>query len=112
MFVGTGKNSYSPKVKTKTIKNRPSSSFKKVTFYGIIAGTVIGIPVYNTTYNYISNLPTSNNYITVKESKKGIDDRKEHDSSKYKKYLVERCGLTEEEADKRIEKEEELGRWR
>lgn len=97
--------------RTKTIKNKPSLSFKRASFYGLIAGVVLGIPAYKTTYNYTSNLPVSTNYITVGESKRGITERKDHDNSKYRRYLIEGRGFTEEEADKRIAREEETGRW-
>lgn len=70
---------------------------------------LLGIPTGIISYNYADNLPLSHNYITIEEAKKGITDRKDHDSSKYKKYLIERCGLTEE--DERIKREEEARIW-
>lgn len=93
------------------IKNRPKKSLKRTIFYGIIAGVVLGIPTGFISYYYADNLPSSHNYITVEEDRRGITDRKNHDSSKYKKYLIEKYGLTEEEADERIKREEEEGKW-
>ncbi len=93
------------------IKNKPKKSLKRTVFYGIIAGLIIGVPAGNIVNNYAKNLPSSHNYITVEEAKKGITDRKDHDSSKYKKYLMERFDLTEEEAEERIQREEEEGKW-
>ena len=53
----------------------------------------------------------ANSPITVEEARKGITDRKDHDSSSYKKYLMKKFDLTEEEAEERIQKEEEEGKW-
>ena len=93
------------------IKDKPKKSFKKTAFYGIIAGVILGIPAGNIAYNYVKEMPSAHNYITVEEAKKGITDRKDHDNSKYKKYLMEKYDLTAEEADERIKSEEEQGKW-
>ena len=93
------------------IKDKPKKSFKKTAFYGIIAGVILGVPAGNIAYNYVKEIPSSHNYITVEEAKKGITDRKDHDNSKYKKYLMEKYDLTAEEADERIKREEEQGKW-
>ena len=93
------------------IKNKPKKSLKRTAFYGIIAGVIVGVPAGNIMYNYAKNLPSSHNYITVEEARKGITDRKDHDSSKYKKYLMEKFDLTEKEAEERIQREEEEGKW-
>lgn len=93
------------------VKSKPKKTLKRTAFYGIIAGVVLGIPAGNVAYNYVKNLPSSHNYITVEEARKGITDRKDHDSSKYKKYLMEKFDLTEEQAEERIRREEEEGRW-
>ena len=93
------------------IKNRPNKFSTKTFFYGVIAGVIIGIPAGSIAYNSVKNLPSSHNYITVEEARKGITDRKDHDSSSYKKYLMKKFDLTEEEAEERIQKEEEEGKW-
>ena len=93
------------------IKDKPKKSFKKTAFYGIIAGVILGVPAGNIAYNYVKEMPSAHNYITVEEAKKGITDRKDHDNSKYKKYLMEKYDLTAEEADERIKREEEEGKW-
>lgn len=95
----------------KKIKQKPKKYLKKTAFYGIIAGTILGVPLGIGAYKYTSNIPSPYNYITVQEKRKGITDRKDHDSSNYKKYLMKKCGLTESEAEKRIKEEEEEGRW-
>ncbi len=95
----------------KKIKDKPKKHLGRTAFYGVIAGVILGIPAQKIAYHYVENLPSSHNYITIEESRKGITDRKDHDSSKYKKYLMERFDLTEEEAEERIQKEEEEGKW-
>lgn len=101
----------SKKENKKKLKNKPKKSAKGTAFYGIIAGVILGVPVGYISYDYAKNLPSSHNYITIEESKKGITDRKDHDSSKYKKYLMKKYNLTEEEAEAIIQKEEEEGKW-
>ena len=93
------------------IKGEPKKSFGKMAFHGMIAGLILGVPVGIGAYKFAYNLPSSNNYITVKEAKKGITDRKDHDSSNYKKYLMKTYGLSESEADEKIEQEEKERRW-
>lgn len=100
-----------PLTSKQKIKNKPKKHSSKVAFYGIIAGIAIGIPVGKMTYDHTRNLPSSHNYITVNEHKNGIVDRKEHDSTNYKKYIMKNYGLSEEEAEERIQREEEQGRW-
>jgi len=96
--------------KTK-IKNKSKKFSKRTVFYGIIAGVILGIPAGNIAYNYVNEMPSSHNYITIEEARKGITDRKDHDSSKYKKYLMKKFDLTEEQAEERIRREEEEGKW-
>ena len=99
------------KSKKPKIKDKPKKSYKKAAFYGIIAGVILGVPAGNIAYNYVKEMPSAHNYITVEEAKKGITDRKDHDNSKYKKYLMEKYDLTAEQADERIKREEEEGKW-
>ena len=91
-------------------QKRNTKRFRQNSSKGI-SGVILGIPVGSIAYNYAKNLPSSHNYITVEEAKKGITNRKDHDSSKYKKYLMERFDLTEEEAEERIQREEEGRKW-
>lgn len=105
------KNSSEKTEKKQKIKDKPKKFLKRTVFNGIIAGVILGIPAGTVAYNYANNLPSSHNYITVGESRKGITDRKDHDSSNYKKYLIEKYNLTEEQADEKIQMEENVGKW-
>ena len=100
-----------PQRNPQKIKNAPKKSLKRTVFYGIIAGAILGIPTGSISYNYVKNQPSPHNYITVEEARNGITDRKDHDSSKYKKYIMEKYNLTEKEAIERIQKEEAAERW-
>ena len=95
-------------VKTKR-KIKGYSSEKKAfrgKIYGIILGIAIGIAAYNCGKYMAYKLPNPHNYTTVEENKKNL----EHDDSGYREFL-RKNGLSEEEIEKKIAEEEELGRW-
>lgn len=99
-----------PVNKTRTNKKRKIKN-KSITLkdlgIAVAIGACAGIPLSLFTYNAVKNMPTSLNYTTVEEKKKGL----EHDDSNYRKYLEQKYHLSAEEIDKRIELEENNGRW-
>ncbi len=91
--------------KKRKVKNKPLTL--KDLGIAIAIGTCVGIPLSFYTYHSVKNMPTNLNYTTVEEKKKGM----EHDDTNYRKFLKQTYHLTDEEIDKRIELEEDNGRW-